>query len=237
LSHQFTQTFTDMKTQIKNFAIVCFLLINVIAQAQTEVRVSFTVTNSSLKGKYLDFKGKNSGYGYQLNGLGSHATNLIAPVRVYEERDGQRTLLFIVKAEDNGKSFSVNHQYEISKEDQLQAETAEMNEKTAALEKAKKDRTMEQIAKEKGLKLVKITVKGSSWFGSMAHVRYQLPWGNDNQLGFSSSLSKWNSRDLVLPVGTKVYQCSDKYWSSDTKFTEKLVLTVDESKENSSYSL
>lgn len=226
-----------MKTQIKNFAIVCFLLINVVAQAQSEVRVSFTVTNSSLKGKYLDFKGKNSGYGYQLNGLGSHATNLIAPVRVYEERDGQRTLLFIVKAEDNGKSFSVNHQYEISKEDQLQAETAETIEKTAALEKAKKDRTMEQIAKEKGLKLVKITVKGSSWFGSMAHVRYQLPWGNDNQLGFSTSLSKWSSRDLVLPVGTKVYQCSDKFWSSDTKFTEKLVLTVDESKDNTSYSL
>lgn len=226
-----------MKTQIKNFVIIFFLLISKIAQAQTEVRVSFTVTNSSLSGKYLDFKGKNSGYGYQLNALGSHATNLMAPVRVYEEKNGQRTLLFIVKAEDNGKSFSVNQPYQISKEDQLQAANDEMTEKAIALEKAKKERTMEQIAKEKGLKLVKITVKGSSWFGSMAHVRYQLPWGTDNQLGFSTSLSKWNGRDLVLPVGTKVYQCSDKYWSSDTKFTEKLLLIVDESKENTSYSL
>lgn len=103
-----------------------------------------------------------------------------------------------------------------------------MNQRS--FDKAKDDNSVESIAKRKGLKLVNINIKGSSWLPSMAHVRYELPWGNDNQLGFSGSLSKFNGRDLTLPIGTKIYQCSDKYWSKSTKFTEKLILTMDDTK-------
>jgi uncharacterized membrane protein YphA (DoxX/SURF4 family) len=217
-------------------ATVCFLFMTFMSQAQTEpTRVSFTIKNPSLKSKMVDFKSYSasherftSGYGYLLNGLASHAINLPVPVYVFKDVKGEKELLFVVTAKDNGKTYNVNEDYEISREQWLEAARAEMNQRN--FEKAKEDNSIENIAKKKGLKLVNINVKGSSWMPSMAHVRYQLPWGTDNQLGFSSSLSKFNGRDLILPVGTKVYQCSDKYWDRNTKFTEKCILTVDDKK-------
>lgn len=230
-----------MKTQIKNIIIACFTFISLLSQAQSgspsteSVRVSFTIKNPSLKSKLVDFKSYSAaherftaGYGYGLNGLATHAVNLPVPVYVFQEKNGKNELIFVVTEKDNGKTYNVNENYEISREQYLDAARAKMNQRN--YEKAKEDNSMESIAKKKGLDLVKINIKGSSWLPSMAHIRYELPWGNNNQLGFSSSLSKFNGRDLTLPVGTKIYQCSDKYWDKDTKFTEKLVLTVDESK-------
>jgi hypothetical protein len=229
-----------MKTQIKNLFIACTLLITFICHAQTgspstePARVSFTVKNPTLKNKTLDFKSYDNqskmiaAYGYGLNALATHATNMPTPTYVYEEQNGKKELLFVVTKEDNGKTFSVTQKYEISREQYLDAANGEMKLKNA--EKAKEDNSMESIAKKKGLRLVTVNIKGSSWLPSMAHVRYELPWGSDNQLGFSGSLSKFNGRDLTLPVGTKIYQCSDKYWSKDTKFTEKYILTVDDNK-------
>jgi uncharacterized membrane protein YphA (DoxX/SURF4 family) len=218
-------------------ATLCFLLITFLSQAQTgspsteSARVSFTIKNPSLKSKLVDFKSYSAGherftagYGYGLNGLATHAVNLPVPVYVFQEKNGKKELLFVVTEKDNGKAFNVNEEYEISREQYLEAARAEMNQRN--YEKAKENKSVEHIAKEKGLKLVTVNIKGSSWFPSMAHVRYELPWGKDNQLGFSGSLSKFNGRNLTLPVGTKIYHCSDKYWSKSTKFTEKLVLTV-----------
>jgi hypothetical protein len=223
-----------MKTQIKNILIAYFLFISFMSQAQTEpARVSFTIKNPSLKSKLVDFRSYSSehqrftaGYGYGLNGLATHAVNLPVPVYVYREKNGKNELAFVVTEKEDGKTFNVNEKYEISREQYLEAARAEMNQRN--YEKAKEDNSMESIAKKKGIKLVNVNIKGSSWLPSMAHVRYELPWGNDNQLGFSGSLSKFNGRDLTLPVGTKIYQCSDKYWDRDTKFTEKLILTVDD---------
>jgi hypothetical protein len=230
-----------MKTQIKKIIIACLTFITFISQAQTgspstePARVSFTIKNPSLKSKLVDFRSYSSekerftaGYGYGLNGLATHAVNLPVPVYVFQEKNGKKELLFVVTEKDNGMTFNVNDEYEISREQYLEAARAEMNQRN--FEKAKENKSIEHIAKEKGLKLVIIKVKGSSWLPSMAHVRYELPWGKDNQLGFSGSLSKFNGRDLILPVGTKIYQCSDKYWDRNTKFTEKLVLTVDDIK-------
>ncbi|MEY4538710.1 MAG: hypothetical protein RLZZ306_467, partial [Bacteroidota bacterium] len=42
--------------------------------------------------------------------------------------------------------------------------------------------------------------------------------------------SKFKDRGIMLPVGTKIFQCSDKFWDSDTKFTERLVLTIEDKK-------
>jgi hypothetical protein len=237
-----------MKTQITKIIIACFSFIAFISQAQTgspstepartnQSRVSFTIKNPSLKSKTVDFKSYSSeyqrftaGYGYGLNGLASHAVNLPVPVYVFIEKNGKNELLFVVTEKDNGKTYNVNEEYEISREQYLEAARAEMNQRN--FEKTKEDNSIENIAKKKGFKLVKITIKGTSWFPSMAHVRYELPWGSDNQLGFSGSLSKFNSRDLMLPIGSKIYQCSDKYWDKNTKFTEKLILTVDDKKSN-----
>jgi hypothetical protein len=231
---------------MKNSIVVfVFTLITLSSQAQTETgRVSFTLHNPSLRNVMIDFKSysyetkKSSGYGYGLNALGSHAVNLPAPVRIYVERNGKKEILCLVKATDNGKSFSVNKKYEISREDWLEIKYAELNEKTEALEKAEVEKSVEQIANEKGIKLVRFVVRGSSWFGSMAHVRYQLPWETKkSSTGFSTSLSRFTKRQMTLPVGTKVYQCSDKFWSSEIKYTEKLIVTVDEEKENYVFAL
>jgi hypothetical protein len=230
-----------MKTQIKKIIIACLTFITFMSQAQTgspstePARVSFSIKNPSLKSKLVDFKSYSAekerftaGYGYGLNGLATHAVNLPVPVYVFQEKNGKKELLFVVTEKDNGKAYNVNEEYEISREQYLEAARAEMNQRN--FEKVKEDNSMESIAKKKGLKLVNVNIKGSSWLPSMAHVRYELPWGNDNQLGFSRSLSKFNGRDLLLPVGTKIYRCSDKYWDRDTKFTEKLILTVDVAK-------
>jgi hypothetical protein len=230
-----------MKTQIKKVIIACLTFITFLSQAQTgspsteTARVSFSIKNPSLKSKLVDFKSYSAekerftaGYGYGLNGLATHAVNLPVPVYVFQEKNGKKELLFVVTEKDNGKAFNVNEEYEISREQYLEAARAEMNQRN--YDKAKEDNSMESIAKKKGLKLVNVNFKGSSWLPSMAHIRYELPWGKDNQLGFSGSLSKFNGRDLTLPIGTKIYQCSDKYWSKDTKFTEKLILTVENDK-------
>ena len=227
-----------MKTQIKKIIFAYLTFITFLSQAQIEpTRVSFTIKNPSMKGKIVDFKSYSAaherftaGYGYGLNGLASHAVNLPVPVYVFQEKNGKNELLFVVTGKDNGKTFNVNEDYEISREQYLEAARGEMNQRS--FDKAKDDNSVESIAKRKGLKLVNINIKGSSWLPLMAHVRYELPWGNDNQLGFSCSLSKFNGRDLTLPIGTKIYRCSDKYWNKSTKFTEKLILTVDDTKDD-----
>ncbi len=236
LATLFSRKRKSMKLSKPILASVCFLLITFTGQAQTEpARVSFTIKNPSLKSKMVDFKSYSAvherftaGYGYGLNGLAFHAVNLPVPVYVFKEKNGKNDLIFVVTAKDDGKTFNVNDEYEISREQYLEAARAEINQRN--FEKAKEENSMESIAKKKGLKLVNVNIKGSSWLPSMAHVRYELPWGNDNQLGFSGSLSKFNGRNLTLPIGTKIYQCSDKYWSKDTKFTEKHILTVEDKK-------
>jgi hypothetical protein len=243
LDYLLSKSVSLQKTVKPALTAVMVVFFSTSTRSQQTSRVSFTVSNSSARGISMDFKSynnesrKTSGYGYQLSALGSHAVNLPSPVRVYVERNGKMELLCIVKAGDDGKHFSVNKKYEISREDWLQAANDEMNEKTAALEKAKEDKSMEQLAHEKGLKLVTITLKGASWFGKQTHVRYQLPWTNDNRLGFSTTLSKFSAKQLTLPVGTKVYQCSDMFWKKGVKFTEKLIVTIDEEKQNYSCSL
>ncbi len=223
------------------------LFVGLDGQAQTTGtgRVSFTVTNSSLRGKMLDFRHFNketkvrAAYGYGLNGMSSHATNLPAPVRVYEEKNGKKELLFVVRANDDGKSFSVNKDYDISREDYLEAARQELDEETAQLAEANHDNSIEQTAREKGLKMVTFRVKGSSLLPSTIHVRVQLPWDTSRKSpnGFSTSLSRFGEQKMSYPVGSKVYLCDGPYWKANANYTEKLIVTVDEEKENYLYSL
>ncbi len=232
-----------MKTQIKSLLFICSLLITGIAKAQTEPsRVSFTIKNPSLKNKSIGFSSYNTqlqkitgGYGYGLNALASHAVNLPTPVYVYQEKNGKKELFCVVTQKDDGKVFFINQSYDITREQYLDFARAEMTQRHQ--EKDKDENSIENIAKKLGVKLVGVNIKGVSWFPSMAHVRYELPWGKDKQTGFSTSLSKAKGKYVFLPVGTKIYQCSDKFWDSNVKFTEKLLLSIEGSKNDYTVSL
>lgn len=194
-------------------------------------RVSFVVNNPSFKNRSIDFKSYDqdskitAGYGYSLNGFAKHATNMPVPTYVFEEKNGKKELLFVVTAADNGKTFSVTEKYSIAPEQYLAAEKGER--RLIEAEKTKEDRSIQGIANQRGIQLVAVSIKGSSLFPTTVHVRYELPWGSEKQIGFTQSLGKFKSHEDQLPVGTKIYQCSDKFWDSKVKFTEKLVGTID----------
>jgi uncharacterized membrane protein YphA (DoxX/SURF4 family) len=225
------------------------MLINTTTQAQdtAPVRVNFEVKNPTLKGMEIEFRSyydtkshKLMGaYGYSLNALASHAVNMVAPVRIYNIKDGKRELILVVNKQDEGKAFMLNKTYEISREDYLQVANDEMNEKTDRLAKVNKDKGIEEIAQEKGINMVTFIVKGSSIFPSQVYVRYQLPWDNNpkSPTGFSRPMSSSKSMKISLPVGTKVYLCSGEYWNASSKYTEKLIVTVDEEKANYTFKL
>lgn len=228
--------------QIKKFLIACLSFITFMSQAQQEpARVSFTVKNPSLKNKMLDFKSFDgeskiiAGYGYSLNALASHATNMPVPVYVFEENNGIKELRFVVTKADNGKIFSMNQKYEISREQYLDAANGEMKLKNT--EKAKENNSIESIAARKALKLFSISLKGASILPKQAYIRYELPWGSDKAIGFSSTMNKFSRNKITLPIGTKVYQCSGKYWERDSKHTEELLVIIQESIKEETISL
>ncbi len=199
-------------------------------------RVSFSVKNPTLKNKTLDFKSYDSqskitgGYGYGLNAMATHATNMPTPTYVYEEKNGKKELLFVVTKEDEGKTFSVTQQYEITREQYLDAANGEMKLKNAEV---KEGNSIQSVAERKGIKLAKVSIKGASWLPKQVFIRYELPWGNDKAIGFSSTLSKFGNYNETLPIGTKIYQCSGNYWEKDSKHTEKHIWTVENNKDNS----
>jgi uncharacterized membrane protein YphA (DoxX/SURF4 family) len=212
------------------------------AQAQTDgqQRVSFTLGNSSLRGKMVEFRSFDSqrklvaGYGYWLNGLEKHPVNLPAPVMVYLKKNGKDELLVVVRPADNGKHFSVNQTYPISREDALEEAYLTLNTETAALEAANPEAALAQTAKEKGLKMVSFRVKGASAFPVKVYVRVQLPWDPNPKAntGFTTTLSRSKLMKMTYPVGTRVYVCDGPYWEKDRTYQERLVVAVDEEKEN-----
>ncbi len=236
-----------MKTQIKKIIITCLTFITFMSHAQTgspstePVRVSFTVKNPTLKNKMLDFKSYDSqskmtaAYGYSLNAMVTHATNMPVPTYVYEEKNGKKELLFVVTKDDNGKTFSVTQQYEISREQYLDAANGEMKLKES--EKVREGNSIENIAKRKGIKLVSLNLKGASLLPKQVFIRYELPWGEDKAVGFSSTMSMFSRNKIKLPIGTKIYQCSGNYWEKNSKHTEELLVSMDQSTDNQTISL
>jgi uncharacterized membrane protein YphA (DoxX/SURF4 family) len=209
------------------------------AQKVTEpVRVSFTVSNPSLKAREIDIRyfnntgKKAAGYGYGLNALSSHAVNMPAGTRVYAKKGGNFELVFVVTAADNGRKFNINDDYEISREQYLQASYDEMNAETAKLEKAATNPTWEETAKAKGYEMVTFRVAGKSILPKQVYVRVQLPFDNQkSNVGFSRSLSRASEYQVSYPVGSKVYVCEGAYWNG-TDVKETLLLTVDAEKQN-----
>jgi hypothetical protein len=238
---------------MKKLFLTTLVLFSTILFANAQERVSFTISNPSIKSLIVDFKSYDSkgktlaGYGYGLNGLASHAVNLPSPVFVYVNRNGKQELFAVVKTADEGKSYSTNKKYEISREDwlvdshreeYLKNAYDELEKQTNNFGKGKKESSIESIAKSKNLKMVKITVKGSSLLPTQKHVRVQLPWDSNpkSQIGFSEGLSMFNERTVSYPVGTKIFLCDKPYWDG-SNYKEKLIVTLDEEKQNYSYKL
>ncbi len=232
----------QQRVDVKTVAVAASMLLLPVfgaAQKATEpVRVSFTVNNPSLKSReidirYFDNTGKKAaGYGYGLNALSSHAVNMPAGTRVYEKRGGSFELVFVVTAADNGRKFDITDDYEISREQYLQASYDELNAETARLEKAQANPTWEETAKAKGYELVTFRISGKSILPKQAYVRVQLPFDNQkSNVGFSRPLSRSKEYQVSYPVGSKVYVCDGEYWNGND-YKETLLLTVDAEKQN-----
>jgi uncharacterized membrane protein YphA (DoxX/SURF4 family) len=233
---------TQQRFGVKTVAVAASMLLLPLvgaAQQQTElVRVSFTISNPSLKAReidirYFDSNGKRAaGYGYTLNALGSHAVNMPVGTRVYEKKGGRFELDFVVTSDDNGRRFDITKDFEISREQYLQASYDELNAETARLEKAETNPTWEETAKAKGYEMVTFRISGRSILPKQAYVRVQLPFDNQkSNVGFSRSLSRASEYQVAYPVGSKVYVCDGEYWNG-TNVKETLLLTVDAEKKN-----
>jgi hypothetical protein len=173
-----------------------------------------------------------AGYGYGLNALSSHAVNMPVGTRVYEKRNGNFDLVFVVTAADNGRKFDITDEYEISREQWLQASYDEQKAETAKLEKAETNPSWEETAKAKGIEMVSFRVSGKSILPKQVYVRVQLPFDNQkSNVGFSRPLSRSSEYQVTYPVGSKVYVCDGEYWNG-SDYKETLLLTVDVEKQN-----
>jgi hypothetical protein len=209
------------------------------AQNATEPkRISFTLTNSSLKAKMIDIRhfdvaqSKARGYGYGLNALGSHAVNMPVGTRIYEKQNGEWQLKIVIRAEDDGRKFDLRKTYEIKREEWLDAAYAEQNERTAHLEKIEEKVDLETFAKNAGLAMITFKVAGKSLWGKQVYVRAEIP-GKDPSFmaGFSRKLSSSSVYRVSYPEGTKLYSCEGPYWEGK-KVAETLIVVVDAEKAN-----
>lgn len=228
----------DAKTISVAASMLLLPLVGAAQQLTEPARVSFTVSNPSLKSREIDIRYYDNvrkgtaGYGYGLNALSSHAVNMPAGTRVYEKKGGKFDLVFVVTAADNGRKFDITDDYEISREQWLQASYDEMNAETAKLEKAETNPTWEETAKVKGYELVTFKIAGKGLFPQQAHIRVQLPFENQkSNVGFSRPLSRNKEYQVTYPVGSKVYVCDGPYWDGGS-YKETLLLTVDAEKQN-----
>lgn len=205
--------------------------------ASTPQRVSFTLSNPTLKQVQMDIRYFNAtdrkriGYGYTLGALGSTSDNKPVGTRIYLQKGNSWELCYVLGPNDDGKKINLNKKYEISRETWLQVATDEMNEKTEALENIDKNPDIETVSKQLGLEMVPLRISGKSLTGKQVHVRVQLPYLTERtNNGFSRKLSRFDQYKVRYPVGTKVYLCEGPYWNKPVP--EKLVLTVDAEKAN-----
>ncbi len=226
----------------KNLAVTaCLLCLPFIgfSQASKEMRrVSFTLSNPSLKARSIDIRHFNpvtkqsSGYGYQLGGLSSHAVNMPAGTRVYRKNQGEWQLALVITSDDQGRKFDLSQAAEISPGQRLQAERDEKDQRSADIKEADEQRDLEAIANEKGLEMVTFVMTGKSLFGRQVHVRVQLPFENQkSNVGFSRKLDSYSRYKVSYPIGSKVYLCDGAYWK-DGNVKETLLFEVYAARKN-----
>jgi len=207
-------------------------------QSQTNAEnVSFTVSNPGMKMleidlRYFDDQAFTSrGYGYELGALRSHAVNMPVGTRVYQRSQGKQKLLFVIRANDQGRRFDLRKKYEISPEQWLKVAKDEQNQELLRLKKNRENTDLATIASSNGYKMVTFRVAGKTTLGRPVIVRAQLPFDVEKtNLGFSQRLSRSTELELSYPIGTKIYLCDGNYWSAPVN--ETYLFTVDSEKQN-----
>jgi uncharacterized membrane protein YphA (DoxX/SURF4 family) len=200
-------------------------------------RVRFTVSNPTLCNRSIDIRHfdhatrKTRGYGYELASLSSHAVSMPVGTRVYETRRNQRTLLFVVGTDDEGREFNLGKTLEISREQWLQVAYDEQGERSAQLQAAAEDPGLAERARANNLDMVTFKVVGKTPWGREVSIRAQLPFdGERSNAGFTQRLSWFTTYQVSYPVGTKIYLCAGKFWEQSVP--ETLLFTVDGEKNN-----
>ncbi len=200
-------------------------------------RISYTLTNSSLRGRQLEIRGlvgspvEKIGYGCQLGALQSRSDNKPVGTRIYLKSKDQWELVYVLGLADNGKTIDINKKYEISREQWIQVAYDEQTEKTLSLEDITQNPDMETVAAQLGLDMVTFKIRGNSPLGRQVHVRAQLPFDKErSNNGFSRKLSMFTTVSASYPVGTKIYLCEGPYWNGPVE--ETLLLEVDAEKSN-----
>lgn len=227
---------------VKNSLLAaCLLCLPFMGFSQTTngvQRVSFTLSNPSLKARSIDIrhydpvKKQSSGYGYDLGGLSSHAVNMPAGTRIYRKNHGDWQLAIIITSSDNGCKFDLTQTYEISQDQWQQAIRDEQDERIADLEAAGEHNDLEALAKEMRLEMVTFVVAGKSLFGRQVHMRAQLPFDDQkSNMGFSRKINFFSRFKVSYPVGTKVYLCDGAYWKGG-EVHETLLFEVDTERKN-----
>lgn len=238
MCHHPKSTDTPMRTFIQCCLLCSLALLSAPSQAQE--RVHFSIKNPTLTSRFIEFKHwdtasrKPSGYGYALNGLANHATTLPVGTRIYIKDSGKRKLLFVITSSDQGQQLSLNKPRPISKEQWQEVANQEINEETANLPVAdsEKRNSIEQLAQQRGIPMVKFTLRGSTFWPRQVYVRVQLPWEtHQSNVGFSSTMSMFSEKQVSYPVGSKVYSCDGAYWEGKP-VKQRHIVTVDTEKSN-----
>jgi len=225
----------------KQIILLLFFFTSTLLAAQNAnpaPRVSFTLSNPSLRTRIIDIRyygsssRKQSGYGYEMGALHSHAVNMPAGTFIYEKRGQEWKLKLVIHAEDQGRKFDLSKSYEISREEWLASSHYELNEETAAQEKLQSEAELERITKIAASDLITFKVGGKSLWGKQAYVRAEIPGDEQNfNNGFSRKLSWSSVYQVSYPKGTKLYLCEEPYWKGK-RVKESLFLVVDAEKTN-----
>jgi uncharacterized membrane protein YphA (DoxX/SURF4 family) len=209
------------------------------AQDQTDasLRVSFTISNPSLRVRNIEVRHfnyenkKSSGYGYDLGPLNSHPVNMPVGTRVYEKQGKDLDLIYVIEAKDQGLKINLNKKYEITQQQWLDNAWAQRNTMIYQLEELDKNPDLAALAQKNGVDMVTFIVSGKSTLGKMTHIRVEPPFKSDNSLGFSKTLSRSSRFQVTYPVGSKIYLCEGPFWEKE--YPEQLLFTLEA--EQSSY--
>lgn len=225
----------------KQIILLLFLFTSQLLAAQNAnpaPRVSFTLSNPSLRTRIIDIRyygngtQKQSGYGYEMGALHSHAVNMPAGTFIYEKQGQEWKLKLVIHPEDEGRKFDLSKSYEISREECLASAYHELDEETAALEKLQSEAEVARIAQKAATDLVTFRVGGKSVWGKQVYVRAEIPGDEQNfNNGFSRKLSWSSVYQVSYPKGTKLYLCEEPYWKGK-RVKESLFLVVDAEKTN-----
>ncbi len=206
-------------------------------QADASSRVSFTISNPSLRVRnieirHFDYETKKArGYGYDLGPLKTHPVNMPVGTRVYEKKGEDLNLIYMIEAKDQGMKIDLNKKYEITHQQWLDNAWAQRNTMIYNLEELDKNPDLATLAKKNGVEMITFIVSGKNALGKMTHIRVELPFESGKNLGFSKNLSHSSRFQVTYPVGSKIYLCEGPFWEKE--YPEKLLFTLEA--EQSSY--